>query len=103
MRLIELVARAVHQFGVWLYQQDTNHHKNDELGLWRPSETKLRFYPRTYPSTLFCHEWYRDYDQYPEGIADCVGYWAEARIFGGVVLFDRRDPGVVPNAEACTR
>ncbi|KAI8228095.1 Aryl-alcohol dehydrogenase [Colletotrichum sp. SAR 10_86] len=30
--------------------------------------------------------------KYPEGIADMVGYWAESRIFGGVVLFDRRSP-----------
>ena len=27
--------------------------------------------------------------QYPDGLADVVGYWAEDRIFGGVVLFDR--------------
>jgi hypothetical protein len=50
----------------------------------------IRFYPRTFPTTLFCHSWYRDYDQYPNGIAGSVGYWAEARILGGVVLFDRR-------------
>jgi hypothetical protein len=62
-------------------------------------ERKLN-YPVTWPTTLFCHPWYRDYDQYPEGIADCVGYWAEERIFGGVVLFDRRDPGSCPEAEA---
>lgn len=29
------------------------------------------------------------HDGYPNGLADVVGYWAEARIFGGVVLFDR--------------
>ncbi|KAH6854044.1 hypothetical protein B0I37DRAFT_21119 [Chaetomium sp. MPI-CAGE-AT-0009] len=34
----------------------------------------------------------------PEGIADCVGYWAEARILGGVMLFDRRDPELVKGA-----
>lgn len=26
---------------------------------------------------------------YPNGLADVVGYWAEYRIFGGIVLFDR--------------
>lgn len=30
-------------------------------------------------------------DQYPDGDADVVGYWAENRIFGGVVLLDRSD------------
>ncbi len=96
--LIELVARVVHQVAVWLYKQDTSRHKEDALGLWRPDEEEKDDFPRTFPSTLFCHEWYRDYDQYPEGIADCVGYWAENRIFGGVVLFDRRDPESEPEA-----
>lgn len=66
--------------------------------MWRPSEDRKRLYPKTYPDTLFCHKWYRDHDQYPEGVADSVGYWAEARILGGVVLFDRRDPESVENA-----
>ena len=77
---------------VWLYKQDTNRHKDDALGTWRPSKKYRRFYPATYPTTLFCHPWYRDYDQYPGGIADSVGYWAEGRILGGVVLFDRKNP-----------
>jgi hypothetical protein len=77
-RLIELVARAVHQIAVSLYKQDTKPHKEDALGRWRPSEHERKLnYPVTWPTTLFCHPWYRDYDQYPEGIADCVGYWAE--------------------------
>lgn len=28
-----------------------------------------------------------------------VGYWAESRILGGVVLFDRRDPEARPAAD----
>jgi hypothetical protein len=101
-RLIELVAHVVHQVAVWLYKQDTSRHKDDALGLWRPPEDRQQYFPRTFPSTLFCHEWYRDYDHYPEGIADCVGYWAENRIFGGVVLFDRRDPKNEPDAAVST-
>ncbi|KAI0127950.1 hypothetical protein BJ170DRAFT_396129 [Xylariales sp. AK1849] len=31
-----------------------------------------------------------EHDQYPYGLADVAGYWAEDFIFGGVVLFDRR-------------
>ncbi|KAK3897689.1 hypothetical protein C8A05DRAFT_19590 [Staphylotrichum tortipilum] len=95
--LIELVARAVHQIAAWLYAQDLSRHKDDALGTWRPSEAAGRYYLATYPATLFCHPWYNDYDQYPQGIADSVGYWAEARILGGVLLFDRRNPDV-PNA-----
>ena len=89
----------MHQFAAWLYSQDLSRHKDDALGMWRPSEDAGRYYPATYPTTLFCHPWYRDYDQYPRGIADSVGYWAEARILGGVLVFDRRDPEVVSDAE----
>jgi hypothetical protein len=35
--------------------------------------------------------WYGDYDEYFDGVADMVGYWAEARILGGVVLFNRHN------------
>lgn len=28
-------------------------------------------------------------ERFHNGLADVVGYWAELRIFGGVVLFDR--------------
>ncbi|KAG8156838.1 hypothetical protein KVR01_013251 [Diaporthe batatas] len=38
---------------------------------------------------------------YPAGIADVVGYWAEARIFGGVVVFDRGPSGVEPGDCPC--
>ncbi len=41
------------------------------------------------PPTVFYHSSYQDVDQYPSRVADMVGYWAEAQLFGGVVLFDR--------------
>ena len=87
-RLVELVARAVHRIAAWLFAQDVTgiRHKDDALGQWRPSEQRKGFYPPTFPTTLFCHRWYGDFDQYPTGIANSVGYWAEARILGGVVL-----------------
>ncbi|CVL09906.1 uncharacterized protein FPRN_13464 [Fusarium proliferatum] len=43
--------------------------------------------------TAFAHGPYIAVDQYPNGAADTVGYWAEARIFGGVVVFDRGEDG----------
>jgi hypothetical protein len=61
-----------------------------------------RQHPEGPPPTLFRHRFYRDYDQYPEGIADGIGYWAEARILGGVVLFDRREVGFNPTVELRT-
>ncbi|OAA65920.1 hypothetical protein SPI_02707 [Niveomyces insectorum RCEF 264] len=90
-RLIELVAVALHNVAVWLYQQGPVRPKDDPLLLWRPSDAEMSFYStESYPPTLFVHPWYMDYEQYPGGVADGVGYWAEGRILGGVVLFDRR-------------
>jgi hypothetical protein len=77
-----MVAVALHQIAVWVYIQDTSLHNDEPSNGRRP------------PPTSFLHEWYRDHDQYPDGIADCVGYWAEARILGGVILFDRHSPEV---------
>lgn len=37
----------------------------------------------------FFHMFYMDWEHYPCGVADVVGYWAEYQLFGGVVLFDR--------------
>ena len=56
-------------------------------------------YPDGPLPTLFRHRWYVNYDQYPESVADMAGYWAEARILGGVVLFDRRQPDAEPGAD----
>jgi hypothetical protein len=70
-------------------------HKDDNIISWEPpkeAKTWWRFHPYGSPPTLFFHRWYLDHQQYPNGIADIVGYWAETRIFGGVVLFDRIAP-----------
>ncbi|KAI1498342.1 hypothetical protein F5X99DRAFT_431797 [Biscogniauxia marginata] len=74
-RLIELVAVAIYQIVP----------PKDHLIFWIYNSDGA-------PPTLFQHRQYCYYDQYPDGIADGIGYWAESRIFGGVVLFDRREP-----------
>ncbi|KAI5916985.1 hypothetical protein F4810DRAFT_698415 [Camillea tinctor] len=102
MRLVELVAVTIHQIAVQLYNLDTSLHKDDGIASWEPSKDHPIFWfynPDGAPPTLFQHRQYRYYDQYPEGIADGVGYWAESRIFGGVVLFDRRDPDSADDAD----
>lgn len=43
--------------------------------------------------THFMHDEYYHYEQYPQEVADVVGYWAEYHLFGGVVLFDRGESG----------
>lgn len=46
------------------------------------------------PSVTLRHPDYMDYQQYPLGIANIVGYWAELCVFGGIVLFDRGGSGL---------
>jgi hypothetical protein len=97
-----LVAVAVHQIAAILFELDLSVHKDDGITEWTPPESD-EWYWRWYPDgplpTLFHHSWYKDYDQYPRRVADMVGYWAEARILGGVVLFDRRNPEAEPQAD----
>ncbi|OBT73985.1 hypothetical protein VF21_05993 [Pseudogymnoascus sp. 05NY08] len=98
-RLVELVAIATHQIAVQLFKLDIGLHKDDGIASWEPPKDNTMFWrrnPNGPPPTVFRHKFYRDYDQYPEGVADGVGYWAEARILGGVVLFDRREVGFNP-------
>lgn len=104
-RLVELVAVAVHQIAVLLFQLQPKLHTGDidsvvswkEEARWVTLEGGRRifeeplFEPRP---TLFFHVDYMDYDQYPDGLGDVAGYWAEDRIFGGVVLFDRGESGL---------
>lgn len=48
-----------------------------------------RFYSVSLPMTPFHQRAYAAVEQYPDGEADIVGYWAECMVFGGVVVFDR--------------
>lgn len=45
------------------------------------------------PPCAFSNTEYQFDEQYPNGIADVAGYWAESKIFGGVVVFDRGPSG----------
>ncbi|KAK2785061.1 hypothetical protein FQN51_003948 [Onygenales sp. PD_10] len=88
LRLMELVAVACHNIAVELYIKAGG-------GIQKPAPLppKPRSHPLLRPPppniTELFHEAYEDHEQYPNGIADIVGYWAEYRLFGGVVLFDR--------------
>ncbi|KAK0671544.1 hypothetical protein QBC41DRAFT_54826 [Cercophora samala] len=102
MRLVELTAVAVHNIAVLIYQRHPKLHSQEEINStvsWKipprwieDDGLKPRWEKVIEPHpTLFYHVDYLDHDRYTHGIADVVGYWAEDRIFGGVVLFDRGD------------
>jgi hypothetical protein len=88
MRLLELLAIACHDIAALLYF-------NTEPGLRRKDQdAETRRAALQGRPTDFMHEDYFAWEQYPNGIADVVGYWAEYHLFGGVVLFERGESGV---------
>ncbi|KAF5651749.1 hypothetical protein F25303_3953 [Fusarium sp. NRRL 25303] len=94
-RLIEIIAIAVNQIAAILYGLEEGLHKNDGVIEWAPPKSDKIWWaqcPNGPEPTMFFHPWYLSHDRYPKGVADLVGYWAESRILGGVVLFDRRQP-----------
>ncbi|KAJ3544308.1 hypothetical protein NM208_g3122 [Fusarium decemcellulare] len=101
IRLIEMIAISVHQIAVALFQLDESCHQDDGISQWAPPKSEELYWyrhPNGPPPTLFIHPFYLDHDQYPDGTGNMVGYWAEARILGGVVLFDRRRVDPDPDA-----
>jgi hypothetical protein len=72
---------------VLIWKTDVGVHKNDGIDSWTPSRDDAAYwnlFPQGPPPTLFRYKWYSDYTQYPNVVTDMVGYWAEARILGGV-------------------
>ncbi|KAK4450289.1 hypothetical protein QBC34DRAFT_297434 [Podospora aff. communis PSN243] len=96
-RLIEMVAVSLHQLAVILHQLGFRMHRPESdieyVTNWtmsKPDYEDEYWEPiKPYP-TVFTHPYYSDWEVYPEGVVDMIGYWVEDRIFGGVVLFDRR-------------
>lgn len=89
----------MHQVAVLLYQNNpdlsTPGSALQEVHTWTPPKDDedgslwWRFNRDGPLATLFLHTWYRAHAQYPHGAADMAGYWAENRVLGGVVLFNR--------------
>ena len=90
--MIEIVAASIHQIAVFLFQENLRTSSAKTITDWTaPAENELWWQnnPDGAPPTLLSHSKYLNHQEYPSGVADVVGYWAEGRIFGGVVLFDR--------------
>lgn len=78
---------------MYLFNLDDGVHKHSVYEAWRDLP-RGKVKPGGYIApTAFYHRSYLCYEQYPNGVADIVGYWAEAKIFGGVVIFDRGEDG----------
>jgi hypothetical protein len=101
--LLELVVTTCHDIAVHLFtvmdeglrpRPMTPRPKPMAPRLDEISHASLRpdLYPL--PPTMFSWDAYKNVDEYPQGVADCVGYWAEAHIFGGIAIFDRGQSGL---------
>jgi hypothetical protein len=91
VRLMELIAVACHDIAVLLYkiaEGGVGTHAEKPPGPTLLDNDGVPFPPIP---TDFYHTEYQDWEQYPQGVADMVGYWAEFELFGGVVIFDRGD------------
>ncbi|KAL9073784.1 MAG: hypothetical protein Q9157_004609 [Trypethelium eluteriae] len=83
VRLLEILAVLCHEIATIL--------SINAEGELRQLPEESPFLPQ--PTELY-HLFYTSSERYPQGVADIVGYWAEYRLFGGVVLFDRGELGV---------
>ncbi|RFU33322.1 hypothetical protein B7463_g3005, partial [Scytalidium lignicola] len=81
LRLIEVVAFALHTLAGTIYQ--SNH---PEVDIYTDSESKETQIPHYYLD--FYHMAYMAYGEYPRGVLNMIGYWIETRIFGGVILVE---------------
>ena len=84
-----MTATALHSTAALLYDRTKHMHEP-----WRGCDQDLIPPTNLRPPTPLLHLEYMDHDQYPLGVADMVGYWAEQQVFGGVVLFGRGESEV---------
>ncbi|KAI1362412.1 hypothetical protein F5Y08DRAFT_312047 [Xylaria arbuscula] len=96
LRLVEMLVVACHQIAAVLFQLDKDNEHKKTYEAWVSEQYRLKAagderwrHREPGPPTAFYHRSYHDHEQYPRGTPDVVGYWAESKIFGGVVLFDR--------------
>ena len=79
---------------MYLYSLDGVNHTHEEYQRWANEPRDMNRLDSHRDPTPFCHGSYIDIDRYPNGTADAAGYWAEAKIFGGVLVFDRGESEV---------
>ena len=87
LRLIEITAVAIHEIAVLLFDDKNKSHDEDEIRRftsWQTPPTiiddegRQEVLPHPPPKpTLFYHCLYLNFENYPGGLADVAGYWAE--------------------------
>ena len=91
LRLLEIAAASVHSLAGMIYASG---HKDMDLKPPEPSGGRHRLFHTTDGFYVnFYHTAYQRFEDFPFGLLNVVGYWAETELFGGVVLFERGEEG----------
>ena len=89
LRLLEMVAASLHFLAGAIYA--SFHPDTDLSPPFDPNDH--RFLMTSHFWVDFYHRSFKFYEKYPYGLLNVVGYWTEAQILGGVVLFERGGSG----------
>ncbi|KAF6230551.1 hypothetical protein HO133_004895 [Letharia lupina] len=92
LRLLEITAASLNALAGMIY---ASFHPETVL---KPQESPsaqqdLLFFETDQFYVDFYHTKYKEFERYPFGLLNVVGYWAETQLFGGVLLFDRGESG----------
>ena len=91
LRLLEIVAASLNALAGIVFASS---HPNTQIKPPKPREGHFwQFRQTDHFYVDFYHTGYRLFDRYPFGLLNVVGYWAEAELLGGVVLFERGESG----------
>ena len=86
-RLVEIVAASLHAFAGILYKSS---HPQTDIKPPKPREGHFyQFRDTDHFYVDFYHTNYKLLERYPFGLLNVIGYWAEAELLGGVLLFER--------------
>lgn len=92
LRLLEIAAASVHAIAGMIY---VSYHKDTNIRPPKPPVGQLQPFQRTDEFYVnFYHTKYKQFQEFPFGLLNVVGYWAETELFGGVVLFEREESGL---------
>lgn len=91
LRLLETAAASVHALAGMTYM--SNHEDMDVKPPEPPGGHFRQFHTTDGFYVNFYHTDYKRFERFPFGLLNVVGYWAEAELFGGVVLFERGEGG----------
>lgn len=89
LRLLETAAASVHSLAGMIY---ASKHEDMDVNPPEPPGGHLpQFHHTDGYYVNFYHTEYKRFEDFPFGLLNVVGYWAETELFGGVVLSERSE------------